>query len=272
MTGTVAGWVVSPTPSERADCRLSEVHVRHVLESLAVDGFAVVSGIVSDESTTILRNCLLDALPDVLESADASFNFHDGNVQQELPREKPFLLSDVLLNAIVGQVASAALGPGAFNAFYSANTALPSTKRQPVHVDVGSMWPGRFEGRAAKALIVNVPLVDVSPANGATELWPGSHLDARAELVDGCAVAIEALDVRRGIAPPVQPSLRAGDVLIRDMRLWHAGMPNTARDPRPMLAMIHLVASWHPSEIITFPASAAGFFADAPFRTALHFE
>jgi hypothetical protein len=34
-------------------------------------------------------------------------------------------------------------------------------------------------------------------------------------------------------------------VLVRDLRLWHAGMPNTTTTPRTMIAMVHVPWWWH---------------------------
>ena len=30
-----------------------------------------------------------------------------------------------------------------------------------------------------------------------------------------------------------------GDLVLRDMRVWHGGMPNRTQTPRPMLALVH---------------------------------
>ena len=44
---------------------------------------------------------------------------------------------------------------------------------------------------------------------------------------------------RREIAPPVRGNAKKGSVLIRDIRLWHRGVPNPSDRPRHMIAMIH---------------------------------
>lgn len=41
--------------------------------------------------------------------------------------------------------------------------------------------------------------------------------------------------------PPVQPELRRGDIMIRDLRLWHAGMPNSSDEHRIMLGLGYMV-------------------------------
>ena len=54
------------------------------------------------------------------------------------------------------------------------------------------------------------------------------------------------LDRREKIAPPIRANTEKGDVLIRDDRLWHRGLPNNSDLPRPMIAMIHRTA-WYNS-------------------------
>lgn len=43
--------------------------------------------------------------------------------------------------------------------------------------------------------------------------------------------------------PPVQPVVKKGDILIRDLRLWHAGMPNETDKERIMIAIGYQVSS-----------------------------
>ena len=42
---------------------------------------------------------------------------------------------------------------------------------------------------------------------------------------------------RRQIRPPIQPVCEEGDIMLRDLRTWHAGMPNESDDYRIMLAL-----------------------------------
>ena len=143
-----------------------------------------------------------------------------------------------------------------YNSFYSGNTALPSESRQPVHADIGHLWQNQEHAHPAYALVVNVPVVDMGPENGSTEVWPGTHLDQGVSIQDGfIEISEEKLANRRAISPPVQPIVRAGSMVIRDIRMWHAGMPNRTQTPRPMIAMIHYV-SWWPSSPLKLHKSA----------------
>lgn len=118
-------------------------------------------------------------------------------------------------------------------------------QRQPVHSDADFAHPNH-----PFALVVNVPLVATTPENGSTEIWPGTHNQFNIEAQDGAhgerasgRIQEARLARQRQISPPTQPSLKKGSIVIRDLRLWHAGMPNTTDQTRVMLAMIHF-APW----------------------------
>ena len=47
----------------------------------------------------------------------------------------------------------------------------------------------------------------------------------------------DLLEQRRQVRGPSQPVIEKGSIVIRDLRLWHAGMPNMTDEVRVMLAM-----------------------------------
>lgn len=118
-------------------------------------------------------------------------------------------------------------------------------QRQPVHSDADFAHPDH-----PFALVVNIPLVTTTPENGSTEIWLGTHngfgLDAQegahGERASG-RIREELLRQRQEVSPPLQPVIKKGSIVVRDLRLWHAGMPNTTQQTRVMLAMIHF-APW----------------------------
>ncbi|KAK0942941.1 hypothetical protein LTR29_005513 [Friedmanniomyces endolithicus] len=121
------------------------------------------------------------------------------------------------------------------------NTALKATGRQPVHSDIDKphpSWPFAFA--------FNIPLCDMSVENGSTEIWIGSHRDSNIDQhctfaggETGLVIKPELLEERRQHSPPIQPSTKKGSLIIRDIRLWHAGMPNRTDTPRIMLAFVY---------------------------------
>jgi hypothetical protein len=224
---------------------LSPAHLVEASKALSDDGIVVLEDVVDLDHIRILRERVLEDVDKFVSRADAEFNWHRGNVQQAPPPFPPYLFRDVLANDIVIQVTKSILGAGMVNAFYSGNTAMPSESRQPVHADLGQLWPNQVVAHPAYGLVVNLGLVDMQPENGSTEIWPGTHKDTSVVLQNGdIEVTPEVLEARRRVSPPVQPTIRQGSMMIRDTRLWHAGMPNRTQSPRPMLAMIHYVGWW----------------------------
>lgn len=260
------------SPDELRSGRISLAKLETATNALKTDGYVVLNDVIDPAHLESLRQRMLDDLQKILARDDAPFNFNAGNVQQDPPPFHPYLFHDVLLNDLVIAVTQATLGKGVKNSFYSGNTALPSHNMQPVHADIGQLWPNLEHATPPYALVVNVPLVDVSVENGSTELWPGTHHDTTIYINDGNIKLPEALvEERRKISPPLQPTLRLGSVLIRDMRMWHRGMPNFTNDPRPMIAMIHWVGWWHDQNPILFAKGTEDFFDHPILKTNARF-
>ena len=83
---------------------------------------------------------------------------------------------------------------------------------------------------------VQAILLDTDEENGATEYWPGSHLDAGQSVLTDRMVSEELLaSWPRGSGRFACPR---GSLLLRDMKMWHRGMPNTTAVHRPMPTLI----------------------------------
>jgi hypothetical protein len=258
---------------DRAAGRLSGDALRVALEALRDDGFVVLNDVVDPAHLDVLHDRIIADVEALQARPDAPYNWNPGNLQQDPPPFPPYLFSDVLLNPFVISVTAAVLGPGVKNVMYSGNTALPGDQRQPVHVDVGHLWPTDvLEAPHPPAqLVVNVLTVDVSPENGATELWPGSHRELGVGVGDDIKISAEAVEARRAVRPPIQPTFRRGSMLIRDVRLWHAGMPNRTAAARPMIAMIHTSQWLVTGTPLRFPTGTEAFFEHPVLSTAAQF-
>ncbi len=254
------------SPEERESGQAALTTIEAARAAIMMDGFVVLKGVVDSEHIRILREKMLEDLPTWLARTDTPFNFNRANVQQDPPPFAPYLFFDVVFNPFAISVTKSILGDGMYLALYSGNTALPNTdSRQPVHADIGHLWPNQETATPPYALVVNIPLVDMGPWNGSTEIWPGTHLDTSIAMQKGdVKVAPEVLDRVCAETPPLQPEVAAGSILIRDIRMWHAGMPNPSDTPRPMLAMIHWI-SWFPAgEKLVVPAAERAFFESCP--------
>lgn len=261
------------SPEERQSGQMTPERLAQALRALDEDGFVVLNDVVDLGHIATLRERMFADLAAFLARPDAPFNFNTGNVQQEAPPTAPYLFRDVLVNDLVISVTKAVLGAGVKNAFYSGNTAVPGgTQRQPVHPDVAQLWPHLEHATPPFGLVVNVPVVDMTPENGSTEIWPGTHRDTTLCVQMGdIKVPAETLEARRKVVPPIQPSVRAGSVLIRDIRMWHAGMPNRTDTPRPMIAMIHWISWWRDFEPLVFPKGTEAFFVHPDLTTVARF-
>jgi phytanoyl-CoA dioxygenase PhyH len=261
------------TPEDRAAGQLVGDRLRTAVEALRTDGLLLLADVVDPAHLDVLHERMLADLDAFRARPDTPYNWNPGNLQQNPPPFPPYLFADVLLNPYVISVTSTVLGPGVKNVMYGGNTALPGDQRQPVHSDVGHLWPiGSLEAPHPPAqLVVNLPTVDVSPQNGATELWLGTHRELGVGVGDDIKIPPDLLERRRAIAPPFQPTFRRGSALIRDIRLWHAGMPNRTDHPRPMIAMIHSSAWLETGEPLLFPTGTESFFEHPVLRTAARF-
>lgn len=87
----------------------------------------------------------------------------------------------------------------------------------------------------------------MTPENGSTEVWLGTHSDTGIYVQEGehgerasGRIKLDELEKRRLDRPPCQPVVPKGSLVVRDLRLWHAGVGNQTEDPRVMLAMSKL--------------------------------
>ncbi|KAG9104007.1 hypothetical protein FRC06_006271 [Ceratobasidium sp. 370] len=246
---------LKPSAAELAARKLGPRNVRLALEALQEDGIVAIEGIVGEHELDALNaRMVLDAYK-LRDLKDGPYNYNRGNVQQDPPPEPGLFFKDVFLNPFALQVSNAALGPRPKMTFCSGNTALKATERQPVHTDADFAQP-----TVPFALVVNCGLVDMTPENGSTEIWLGTHTMANLDAQDGLhgdrasgRIKPELMEERRKVSPPFQPVVPKGSIILRDLRLWHAGMPNKTDDPRVMLAQIHF-APWYMNQMkMEFP-------------------
>lgn len=264
---------ITPSPAELAAGKFEPEKLEQARRAILDDGFVVLKDVAAVAHLEAIRDRMLDDVAKILDRPDVPFNFNKGNLQQDPPPFEPYLFKDVLLNDLLIQVTHSVLGNGLFNAFYSGNTALAnSTSRQPVHADLGHLWPNMEHATPPYGLVINFPLVNMDASNGSTEIWPGTHKDTFCALQDGdIKITEEQLDHWRSIHPPLQPSVKVGSAVIRDIRMWHAGMPNPSNGHRPMMAMIHWVSWWPVDEGPKFPSSTRAFFEHPVLFTKANF-
>jgi ectoine hydroxylase-related dioxygenase (phytanoyl-CoA dioxygenase family) len=150
--------------------------------------------------------------------------------QMYLPFELPFADPRVYDNPIVMEVVEKVLGPNAACVYFASDTPLPGSEYQRVHSDTQLLFPEAGLSLPCYGLVLNIPLVDVTEENGPMEVWPGgTHL-----WPGGGEIATLAESM-----PPTRLLMNAGDVVVRDLRMWHRGTPNRSDRSRPNVALVY---------------------------------
>lgn len=238
---------IRPNASEKASGTLSQRNLQTALEALHQNGIVVLEDIIDPELLDRLNERMkLDTRALIAKGNEGPFNYNLGNLQQSPPYELDHFSPTIFFNPLATGLSSAYLGGKPTVSFISSNAAVKAEEGQPVHVDADFDHP-----RIPFATVVNVGLVDMEPRNGSTQLWLGTHASTSIQDQEGAhgdrasgRIKQELLDARSKVSPPLQPTVSKGSVVVRDLRLWHAGMPNRTDDIRIMLAMIHF-APWY---------------------------
>ncbi|KAK6007359.1 hypothetical protein QM012_004173 [Aureobasidium pullulans] len=243
---------VAVTSEELATKRLGWHNLELATRALHRDGLVVLQDVIEHPKLDELNRVMVqDALRLQALGDHGPFNYNKGNIQQDPPMTETHFEPSIFLNPLATQVTTSVLGPKPRLAFMSGNSALPPVpgtmpQSQPVHTDADFDHP-----ESPFALVVNVPLVDMGINNGSTEVWLGTHNVTSMAAQEGKQgdrasgrIAKHLLEQRKQERAPCQPLVKKGSIVIRDLRLWHAGKPNFSDDVRVMLAMIHF-APWY---------------------------
>lgn len=219
--------------------------IQELLKYYHRDGFVVLENAIDGGLVDRLYNRMVDDNAEFLKKNHMRWNQGAAtkNVSQSPPLTPEYLLRDFYANPHMIRVVENILGPRPELRFISSNVAVPGgTGRQAVHSDVNHAWPTIPFG-----MVMNIYLQDSGPKNGVTEVWCGTH-DAYAQKEQQATPEVgwikkEYLQKRAKVKPPVQPMIKKGSLCFRDLRLWHAGMPNRSDHYRIMLA-IDYFAQW----------------------------
>ncbi|MGC4093509.1 MAG: phytanoyl-CoA dioxygenase family protein [Polyangiaceae bacterium] len=156
------------------------------------------------------------------------------------PMSDPLLLA----NPLVVPILEGMLGSDFYCKYMSSDTCVNGAILQSPHSDIDGEDTFVENKWRPRGYVVNVPVMECGLHNGPLEVWPGgSHMYTSALLAP---YGLEP-DVQDGRNPPVEaladylPSLKVvllpGEILIRDLAMWHRGTPNPSDKPRTMLTI-----------------------------------
>ena len=218
--------------------RVSPDDTEGAAEAIAEHGCVILVGAVPTEPLDVLRRRMDRDTHTLLRYCETiGGNPREaGHLQQGPPPFADYVFPEVAMNPAVNAVARAVYGERARLTFYNGNTNCPGSVRQRLHMDGRHSTKPDEPVAPTTSMVVNIPLGPADEGNGAIELWPGSHRVGVYENHNGVPPRME--EERRTARGPANPRTQPGDVLLRDVRLWHRGVPNPSDRPRHMIALI----------------------------------
>lgn len=159
-----------------------------------------------------------------------------GHLQQGPPLTGDFVFADVAMNSYVNRVCNTLFENECRLTFYNGNTNCPGSTTQGLHMDGRHLSLDPEPVGPTLSVVVDIPTGSMNRSNGSIQLWPGSHVLRPPD--GGPRVPPDMEAKRQKQVDPIQPETTVGDVLIRDVRLWHRGVPNRSDRPRHMIALI----------------------------------
>jgi ectoine hydroxylase-related dioxygenase (phytanoyl-CoA dioxygenase family) len=269
---------------EKRDRTLTDDTLEKAVQIFRDAGFVVLEEVVPEDWLTRTRaeyeeayweawEKELEANPDKVQGK--GFQGIPGEFgAQGMPMRMPFMNELAIANPWALQILDVVMGDDFFLALpYGSNTAAPNADPGPQHVHRDTdphLFPEFPVSTPPTQVVVNIPLTDFTPENGSTELWPGTHRVPDLDPSDG-----EKLEERAETMPSLRANMPAGSVVVRDMRMWHRGMPNTTDDLRIMLApyynhRIHVPPSDPATVAGTIPQSVADEMSERALDLCRH--
>jgi ectoine hydroxylase-related dioxygenase (phytanoyl-CoA dioxygenase family) len=252
---------IDASPDERRRGVLSPIHREQAAAAITRDGMLILDQVIGHAPLDALKARMDRDSVELLEfCARAGGNPRDaGHLQQGPPPFAPYVFAEYVANALIADVLRMVLGAEAYCEFYNGNTNCPGSVHQQLHLDAAHPVGSGAVAAPTAAIVVNVVPQDVDERNGAVELWPGTH-----RIVGPTPVPIDSIEPRRAEVAPIRGTFRKGDVLLRDARVWHRGVPNPSNDYRHMLAMVFVRGDKPRGRVIAFSRDCEALLADAP--------
>jgi len=240
----------SVTEEERSNGALAAEKIALITSEISTRGFAVVTGLISPQTCELLLTSVLEDAQRVRALGKTTAHEEHtgrGHLQLGLRRFAPYVRSDLVANPLIEHVVAAMLGPAAWLGFYNGNVNLPGSTYQPLHYDRPFSW--RTKEKAERdgeswpppttTLSCSVALTDLTENNGATEIYPGTHLEtAVTDWPLGERISNHP-DLIERWGPPARMIVPTGAICFRDPRMWHRGVPNPSDQTRPMIGLTY---------------------------------
>lgn len=206
--------------------RYTESELNDLVKTFHKDGFCVLRHHFATEKINEWRAAFMPLLEQHIEREGGhKQNRGAARYYVTLPFVAPFADPAFYEDDDILHICQQIVGKDMVMCQLATDTPLRGSDYQETHSDAAPLFPETVFETPTFQLAVNFPLVDVTPENGPFEVARGTHLLAREEGARALANGECKLE-------PI--ILKAGDVMIRDVRGLHRGTPNKTDEPRPM--------------------------------------
>lgn len=224
-----------------------------ILDQIETIGYAIVEGLVSDDTCELLGATVLEDVEHIRVTGKPTKHEQytgRGHLQLGLRRHAPYVKADLVANPLIECIVAAVLGPRAWLGFYNGNVNCPDSTHQPLHFDRPFSWKtpeaaakdGQSWPPPTTSLSCSVALKEITQANGATEIYPGTHHETEVTKWSPGDRIENHPDLMDKWGPPERMTIPAGGVCFRDPRMWHRGVPNCDDTARAMIAITYHAA------------------------------
>ena len=245
---------------ERSSCLLKDSTLDTTIETFNKSGFVILDNVLPGSLISALRIEVNKELSKKYCGKSDKTKHKMGHGGIIAPLRPPFIDPSIIENPLVLQILERLFGKYFYGCFpYGCNTAFPGSAAQNIHRDCGHLFPELHVKTPPVLIVVNISLDKFTDANGATEIWPGSHQEMMDETHE-----IETLRVNPGRAlerDSVRTLMSSGSIVLRDMRTWHRGMPNFTNKSRTMLSLVYYRQYYLPDGLsLPIPVDSGGFW------------
>jgi ectoine hydroxylase-related dioxygenase (phytanoyl-CoA dioxygenase family) len=208
--------------------RYSQTEIQEFVARVLEEGFCVLPEHVTRGKIDAWREAFAPLLGRHVEREGHRLNRGAGRYYVTLPFREPFADPAIFDDDDIVAVVRGLVGEDAQLHQLATDTPLLGSEYQDVHRDARPLFPETGGETPPFQLAVNFPLVDVGLENGPFEVARATHMLAKEEGLR----RIETGEVRLEPLP-----MKAGDVMVRDVRGLHRGTPNRTGEPRPMVVL-----------------------------------
>ncbi|MFE7064306.1 phytanoyl-CoA dioxygenase family protein [Sutcliffiella sp. NPDC057660] len=238
--------IIQLTEQEKANRKLDPETLAIAVEQVKANGYIVFDSVIPEEKITNIRNHFDPLFDEFIERK--GYNTGTNRAQMFLPFMEPFIDEDVICHPIATAVIDELLGKWNHCNYFASDTPMPGSDYQNAHCDIMPLFPELAIPLPVFSLVLNIPLVDVTEENGPLEVWPGgTHQNPDRANHDTLDNSVNPhMHIVRAAEHMYSEKvyMKAGSIVIRDIRMWHRGTPNRSDYRRTNLAMI-FNRSWY---------------------------